>query len=332
MSKNPRLVYGPIPSWRLGRSLGIDLLYPPKTCTFECIYCQLGKTELKVSSPEETPPLPGAEEVLQDLREVLKKLNPDSLDHITFSGSGEPTLNLKLGEIAARIREIAPEVPLAILTNSSLISREDVRRNLLNLDLVVAKLDAPTEELFQRINQPAEGITLQNVISGLKKLRAEMEGKLALQVMLLKSTDPSQHVGNFTDGLLKKLAELILEINPHIIYLNTPTRPPFKPYVSPLSEEELSHATKLLQKLLPNYTILPFEPPKRRNVRRKISKSELKLEVLEMARRRPCRFSDFLYAIPVGGEEVEQAIDELLRGNLLKVHRFRGQVFYLASQ
>ena len=287
---------------------------------------------MKVSSPEETPPLPGAEEVLQDLREVLKKLNPDSLDHITFSGSGEPTLNLKLGEIAARIREIAPEVPLAILTNSSLISREDVRRNLLNLDLVVAKLDAPTEELFQRINQPAEGITLQNVISGLKKLRAEMEGKLALQVMLLKSTDPSQHVGNFTDGLLKKLAELILEINPHIIYLNTPTRPPFKPYVSPLSEEELSHATKLLQKLLPNYTILPFEPPKRRNVRRKISKSELKLEVLEMARRRPCRFSDFLYAIPVGGEEVEQAIDELLRGNLLKVHRFRGQVFYLASQ
>lgn len=122
-------VYGPVPSWRFGRSLGIDVITPPKKCTFNCVYCQLGKTEVHVSKPEmlSEPPV-DADRVLDDLEEVLKRLDLNAVDVVTFSGTGEPTLNLELGDIAKRVKRRIGGTPLAILTNSSLFYRGDIRK------------------------------------------------------------------------------------------------------------------------------------------------------------------------------------------------------------
>ena len=163
-------VYGPVPSWRFGRSLGVDVIGPPKKCTFNCIYCQLGKTKNHVSKPEMLKePLVILHEILSDLDDVLKRIDLKTVDIVTFSGSGEPTLNLDLGKIAEGVKAKIGTLPTAILTNSSLFYREDVRRNLSRFDLVVAKLDAGNDEAFRLINRPADReLCIEAVIDSIK--------------------------------------------------------------------------------------------------------------------------------------------------------------------
>lgn len=163
-------IYGPVLSWRLGRSLGIDVVPPPKTCTFDCVDRQLGRTLRKVSGPVEGQVR--REELLRDMRRTLDLLDPRSIDYVTFSGSGEPTLNLKLGDMIEDLRNLVDK-PVAVLTNSSLVDNEVVRRSLAKADLVVAKLDAPNQSLLEDINRPAKGILHKNIVDGLVKVRGE---------------------------------------------------------------------------------------------------------------------------------------------------------------
>ncbi len=213
-----KTVYGPVPSWRLGRSLGIDPICE-KACSFDCTYCQLGRTENKTAERKE---FVGVGKVEEELQQALQKIKPDV---ITFSGMGEPTLALNLAEIAEMVRKNS-SLPIAILTNSSLLYLEQVRKQLQAFDTVCAKLDACNEQLFQEINRPVPGISFEQTLAALKKFRKGFRGKLALQMMFVAQNG----------GKGKEMASLIGEMKADEVQVNTPLR---KCPVKPLSRKEI---------------------------------------------------------------------------------------------
>lgn len=207
---NQSTVYGPVKSWRLGMSLGIDPIFVNSTCSFNCFYCQLGQIQDITDDIKTYVP---TERVLKDFKDILEK--SDRIDVITYSGSGEPTLAENLGEMIEGIRKIAPEIKQYILTNATELYRPEVRERLMGLDCLIVKVDAATEETFKKINRPADGVTLQRVIEGIKELKKEFKGRIEVQSM-------------FTPLNIKEkndYAKLMKEISPETIQLNTPKRP-----------------------------------------------------------------------------------------------------------
>lgn len=214
-----RYIYGPVSSWRLGSSLGIDPISGrDKVCTFDCVYCQISDT--KIFSRKRKIFV-----ATKDIIAEIKSLPPLKIDYMTFSGSGEPTLAKNLGELINEIKKIKNE-KLAVITNSSLMNLKDVRDDLMNADLVMAKLDAPDEELFNKINRPMKGITFDSAIDGIKEFRAIYKGKLALQIMFMDQNKDRA----------KELRELARGLRPDEVQINTPLRPCA---TKPLSRKEL---------------------------------------------------------------------------------------------
>lgn len=213
-----KYIYGPVPSWRLGRSLGVDLISGEKTCTFDCIYCQLGKTVGHIIKRE----------TFVSTFEIIKELEslPDmEIDYITLSGMGEPTLAANLGEVISEIKKRFKN-GVAVLTNSSLMYESQVRKELSRADLIIAKLDAPNEKIFQIVNQPTNGIGFRIILEGIRKFNVEYPGKLALQIMFVPQNK----------DYVADLANLAKQINPVEVEINTPLRPC---QIKPLSPEEL---------------------------------------------------------------------------------------------
>ena len=202
------IIYGPVASWRLGRSLGIDLLNTRrKVCSFNCIYCQLGKTDQFIVEPSEFVSL-------EQLTSEIELLNPIKADYATFSGMGEPTLASNLGEAIELARSIL-DLPIAVLTNSSLMYRKDVRERLVHADTVVAKLDVPNEELFAMVNRPAPGLHFDRIKDGIRLFRDKYRGKLALQLMFIE----------VNKDYASEIAALARQISPDEVQMNTPLRP-----------------------------------------------------------------------------------------------------------
>ncbi len=214
------IIYGPVASWRLGRSLGIDLLsVKGKTCSFNCIYCQLGETVHLLNGRKEFVSLAQLTWELDSAAKV-------EADYVTFSGTGEPTLASNLGQ-AIEIVRTTMQLPIAVLTNSSLMFRQDVRCELAKVDMVVAKLDAPNDELFNIINRPVFGLRFNQIVEGIKKFRDEYKGKLALQMMLVEANR----------DYASEMAMIADEISPSEVQINTPLRPCG---IKPLPPEELA--------------------------------------------------------------------------------------------
>ena len=213
------IIYGPVPSWRLGRSLGVDMVsQQAKTCSFDCVYCQLGPTRIRSTERREFVPL---DRVIAEL-DALPQLEVDT---VTFSGTAEPTLAANLGEAIRAVKERLC-TPVAVLTNSSMMPDAQVRRELALADVVVAKLDAPTEALLQEVNRPAPGITLTRIVEALRLLRQEYHGRLALQMMFFDANE----------NCAEALAALARELMPDEVQVNTPLRPCA---VQPLSPEAI---------------------------------------------------------------------------------------------
>ena len=226
-----KTVYGPVPSWRLGKSIGVDLISQEnKVCPFDCTYCQLGKTKEKTIN---RAVFVETSKIGRDLPPVLEKSDVD-VDVVTFSGTGEPTLALNLGEAVDAVRELTA-LPIAILTNASLMYLEEVRISLTKFDRVIAKLDAPNEKIFKEINRPDARLSFAKILEGIKRFRDIYDGKLALQIMFM---DENRRCA-------RELADLALDINPDEVQINTPTRPcP----VQPLSPDQIEKIDKIFEK------------------------------------------------------------------------------------
>lgn len=207
--KQPYLstVYGPVKSWRVGNSLGVDLLFTTSTCSFRCVYCQLGKIvqptlERKVYVP--------TERVMADLLES----DWGKADIVTLSGSGEPTLAANMGEVIDGIHDFT-HLPVMVLTNATTLGNPEVRRDLAKAERVFCKLDAPSERLLQMINRPVAGVSLESILAGIERFRVEYHGFLAIQMMLLPMNRAE----------IGELAAILKRIGPDEVQLNTPTRP-----------------------------------------------------------------------------------------------------------
>lgn len=201
-------VYGPVKSWRYGRSLGIDPIGSISTCSFNCVYCQLGEIEVKTSDRAIFIP---TEQILKD----LESFAPWNVDLITLSGSGEPTQALNLGEIIASVKQRTGR-PVAVLTNATLLADAEVRSALMLADKVSVKLDAVSSNRLQGVNRPVAGIDLASILSGLQQFLPEYEGELGIQTMILSPWDGET---------LTEYIRIIQSLNPAEIQLNTPTRP-----------------------------------------------------------------------------------------------------------
>ena len=214
-----KYIYGPVPSWRLGSSLGIDpISCGKKVCSFDCVYCQLGKIDIFTDKRKVFVPT-------AKIIEELDLLPPLEIDYITFSGTGEPTLAKNLGQMIKAIRRLRKE-KIAVLTNSSLMNRDDVREELLLADFVVAKFDAPSQEIFEKVNQPLDTIRFDTVLRAIKDFRHAFKGKLALQIMFIEENKRRA----------SEIARFAKDINPDEVQINTPLRPCG---VTPLPESEL---------------------------------------------------------------------------------------------
>ncbi|RLB62924.1 MAG: radical SAM protein, partial [Deltaproteobacteria bacterium] len=207
-----KYLFGPVPSRRLGMSLGIDLV-PRKVCSLDCVYCEVGKTTKLTLERKEYILF---DNVIKELTHYFEN-NPDP-DYITFSGSGEPTLNSRIGDIIKFVKQNRPEIPEADLTNGTLLFDPEVRAELKIADVVLPSLDAATSPVFDKINRPAPGLEIEKYLQGLIDFRKEFSGKIWLEIFILPQY-------NFEQQELKKLREIILKINPDSIQLNTLDRP-----------------------------------------------------------------------------------------------------------
>jgi len=230
-----KYVFGPVSSKRLGQSLGVDLL-PPKSCTWNCLYCQLGKTRKFVTERQEFFP---REEILEEVREALT-VNT-ALDWITFVGSGETMLYKGIGWLVAEVKKLT-NTPVAVITNGSLLYLPEVRQELLQTDAVLPSLNAGSEVLYELIDRPAAGLTFLQHREGLKAFRREYKGRLWIEVMLLGGI-------NDTDAALNDLANVLEEIHPDMVHLVLPTRPAPEQEIRLPSNDRLEQAIAILSKV-----------------------------------------------------------------------------------
>jgi wyosine [tRNA(Phe)-imidazoG37] synthetase (radical SAM superfamily) len=325
LTKKRKYLYGPVPSRRLGLSCGIDIV-PFKICTLDCIYCQLGKTALTTTERKEYIPI---EPVLSELKEALAE--GLQADYITIAGSGEPTLNSRLGELIDGIKKLT-NIPVAVLTNGTLLYREDVRADCSRADVVMPSLDAGDEQTFQRINRPNSVISIEKLISGLCALRKEFAGHIWLEVF-------------FVDGIntgaeqIAKIKEAIEFINPDKIHLNTAVRPTADPNIKRLSAEKLQ---VIADRLGPKCEVVVefssahdsmLHERKSKDTSEPYSAMNRKAEaLLSMLKRRPCSLNDICSCMGLNRNEAIKYISYLQDRNLIQSEEKDGTVFLKTLQ
>jgi len=227
-------VFGPVPSRRLGQSLGIDTI-PLKTCNWNCVYCQLGRTVPLINKRCEYFP---REEILNQVEEALSKHRPGAIDWVTFVGSGEPTLHVDLGWLIRQVKELS-DLPVAVITNGSLLFLPEVREELSAADAVLPSLDAGSASLYRQINRPHPESTFDRLVMGLEAFRLDYGGKLWIEVMLVQGLNDSEEA-------LQDIAQALRRIGPDEVHINMPTRPPAETWVAPPCEEILLLAEAIL--------------------------------------------------------------------------------------
>jgi wyosine [tRNA(Phe)-imidazoG37] synthetase (radical SAM superfamily) len=227
-------VFGPVPSRRLGQSLGIDPV-PMKTCNWNCVYCQLGRTSPPSNQRNDFVPV---DEILAEVRQALGDCQEDEIDWLTVVGSGEPTLNAHIGELIAGLKSLS-RIPVAVLTNGSLLYQPDVRREISGADAVLPSLDAGSELLYRKINRAMPELTWERLVEGLIAFRSEYAGQLWVELMLIKDLNDS-------DSALQDLARVLAKIQPDEVHIVLPERPPCEPWVTVAEQERIERAAEIL--------------------------------------------------------------------------------------
>ncbi len=305
-------VYGPVPSRRLGQSLGVDPI-PFKTCNFNCVYCQLGRTTpLSNERREFFPPA----DILAEVEAALENHQPGEIDTITLVGQGEPLLAAAVGQLIGKIKALA-DIPVAVITNGSLLFRPEVRAEINRADVVIPTLDAADEATFRRINRPWPTLKITKIIDGMVKFRKVFDGQLWIEVMLVKGL-------NDTEVVLAGIAGALRRINPDQVHLNVPLRPPAESWVAIPDNESLMRATAILGEVAPIITPaegdfgLPGDMP-------------IADAIVEIIRRHPIREANLLKILRRHVEQphqIQHALTALESGGQARRHIYRGQVFW----
>ena len=233
------IAYGPVPSRRLGRSMGINNI-PPKICSYSCVYCQLGRTEKRqIDRTAFYEP----QKLFKDVREKVQEVrqNGETIDYLTFVADGEPTLDIHLGREIELLKPLG--IKIAVITNASLIWREDVRDALQRADWVSLKIDAKTEKIWRRMNRPHNTLDLKQILNGALKFAKHYRGELTTETMLVKGA-------NDTDAYIKGLADFLAHLKPDKTYLAIPTRPPAEKWAQSPSETIVNRAFQILNRRL----------------------------------------------------------------------------------
>jgi wyosine [tRNA(Phe)-imidazoG37] synthetase (radical SAM superfamily) len=240
-----KYVFGPVPSRRLGQSLGIDTI-PLKTCNWNCVYCQLGRTVPLTNERLEYHP---RNEILAEVEQALAAHKPGEIDWVTFVGSGEPALHVGLGWLIQKVKELTDtstgsthRLPVAVITNGSLFYLPEVRKELAAADAVLPSLDAGNARLYRKINRPHPDITFERLVDGLVAFRKEYQGLLWVEVMLVRGLNDSEEA-------LREIVAALERIRPDEVHINLPTRPPVETWVQPPDEEGLMRALAILGKI-----------------------------------------------------------------------------------
>jgi wyosine [tRNA(Phe)-imidazoG37] synthetase (radical SAM superfamily) len=301
-----KMIYGPVPSRRLGISLGVDII-PYKTCSYDCVYCQLGKTThqtlerksyIKISS------------FLDELKKTIG-LN-DDIDYLTFAGSGEPTLNQDIGSMIKEVKKIT-QIPVAVLTNGSLLWDDKVREDLSLADLVVPSLDAVSEGIFQRVNRPMKNLTIEKVLEGIRIFGERFPGKIYLEIMLVKNINDSEVE-------IKRINRFVKNLRIDKIQLNTVVRPPVDPGARPLNQKELEDVKDLFDPKLEMEVIANFK--------RETSKAyhkDLGPAIVELLKRRPTKKEEMAVSLGVHLNEIVKHLQMLEEKKKIRRSKAKGE-------
>ena len=305
--KKYNYLFGPVLSRRFGKSLGVDLV-PLKTCTMDCIFCQLGRTKKKTLIRKEYVPV---ELVTAEIADWLA--SGDVADCITLSGSGEPTLHSRFGDVIHFIHKHTT-IPVLLLTNSSLLSLAPVRRAAARADIVKVSLSAWDQESFNKINKTFSGITFERYIAGLQAFRTEFKGQLVMEVFLVKGLNSDQESA-------KKIAELAALIRPDLIQFNTVVRPPAERSVLPVTSAIMKDLSKLFK---PHAQLIPTMSPAKGKAVKATGE-----EILALLRRHPCTITQVAKAFDMPKPDAQNRIEQLLRNGKIIVSRMKDKIYYV---
>lgn len=316
MSKAFQHVYGPVPSRRLGRSLGVDAL-TFKTCSFDCVYCQLGHTTHHTVERKEYVP------VAEILDEVRRKLADDTPQYISFAGSGEPTLHSRLGDIIRHIK-IMTDVPVVVITNGSLLWRPDVRSDLAAADVVIPSLDGGTAAQLAQVNAPEASLDFQTIVDGIARFRKEFHGQIWLEIMLLGGV-------NDDDASIDALSRLVGKIHPDKVQLNSVCRPPADRSARPVPADRLRIIRERMATAVPcevEIIATHLDDAAHASFREQVQEED----VLATIARRPCTVNDVAAGLNIHHNEALKHLEMLVADGKAVTHTRGDQLYYAAVE
>jgi wyosine [tRNA(Phe)-imidazoG37] synthetase (radical SAM superfamily) len=306
------IAFGPVPSRRLGRSLGINNVLP-KVCSYSCVYCQLGRTiKMRAERQDFYPP----KDLAQAVREQVDRVRDsgEEIDYLTFVPDGEPTLDINLGREIELLRPLG--IPVAVISNSSLMWREDVRSELLKADWVSLKVDSMKEDVWRRIDRPHGSLALNAILEGIEEFAPTFDGQLVTETMLV-------HGFNDQREQLTEVAQFVSGLQPCVAYLSVPTRPPAEDWVQPSAEEDLNQAFQILSERLDRVEYLVgYEGDAF------ASTGDARQDLLSITAVHPMR-REAVAKLLSRTKADWGVVEELVEGGLLVETRYGGNVFYV---
>ena len=304
-----KYTFGPVPSRRLGLSLGVDVI-PNKLCSLDCVYCEVGVTDKRGLARKEYFP---ATEILAEVKEVIAEY--PELDHITISGSGEPTLNSKIGDIIRGIKQMT-KVPVAVLTNGTLLNLPEVRRDLMDADIVSPSLDAVSADVFIKVDRPNPKLNIDIIIDGIKAFRREYKGRMWIEILFVKGM-------NDHDEEVFKMKQVLDEIRPEKIHLNTVIRPPAYAIAQPVGEDRLKEIQKILGERSETVGIFKeTHKTKEHNVDGQA--------ILALLKRRAMTVGQMTESLAMRQEEIIASLKQLDQGKFIRSYIYNEEEYYQA--